>query len=138
MKIGIRVDANEIVATGHVMRCLAIAEELRKIGQELLFISADDFQRPLIEQKGFEFVSLQTDWKHMEKETERLQAVIDRYHIGLLLVDSYYVTRAYFEKIHSFTKIMYFSPVSSALSILACSSALYRVFMQSAYSSSDM
>ena len=64
MKIGIRVDANEIVATGHVMRCLAIAEELRKIGQELLFISADDFQRPLIEQKGFEFVSLQTDWKH--------------------------------------------------------------------------
>ena len=44
MKIGIRVDANEIVATGHVMRCLAIAEELRKIGQELLFISADDFQ----------------------------------------------------------------------------------------------
>ena len=78
MKIGIRVDANEIVATGHVMRCLAIAEELRKIGQELLFISADDFPRPLIEQKGFEFVSLQTDWKHMEKEIERLQAVIDR------------------------------------------------------------
>ena len=120
MKIGIRVDANEIVATGHVMRCLAIAEELRKIGQELLFISADDFQRPLIEQKGFEFVSLQTDWKHMEKETERLQAVIDRYHIGLLLVDSYYVTRAYFEKIHSFTKIMYIDDLGKEVYDVDC------------------
>ena len=120
MKIGIRVDANEIVATGHVMRCLAIAEELRKIGQELLFISADDFPRPLIEQKGFEFVSLQTDWKHMEKETERLQAVIDRYHIGLLLVDSYYVTRAYFEKIHSFTKIMYIDDLGKEVYDVDC------------------
>lgn len=120
MKIGIRVDANEIVATGHVMRCLAIAEELRKIGQELLFISADDFPRPLIEQKGFEFVSLQTDWKHMEKEIERLQAVIDRYHIGLLLVDSYYVTKSYFEKIHSFTKVMYIDDLGKEVYDVDC------------------
>ena len=28
-RIGIRVDANEIIATGHVSRCLAIAEALR-------------------------------------------------------------------------------------------------------------
>ena len=120
MKIGIRVDANEIVATGHVMRCLAIAEELRKIGQELLFISADDFPRPLIEQKGFEFVSLQTDWKHMEKEIEQLQAVIDRYHIGLLLADSYYVTRAYFERIHSFMKVMYIDDLGKEVYDVDC------------------
>lgn len=107
MRIGIRADANESVATGHVMRCLAIAEELKSLGQNPLFISADDFPRPLIEQRGFDFVSLQSDWKHMEKGIEQLQAVVDKYHIGLMLVDSYYVTKAYFEKIHSFTKAMY-------------------------------
>lgn len=107
LRIGIRADVNEIVATGHVMRCLAIAEELKNLGQNLLFISANDFPRPLIEQKGFEFVSLQSDWEHMEKEIEQLRAVVDKYHIGLMLVDSYYVTKAYFEKIHSFTKAMY-------------------------------
>lgn len=107
MRIGIRADANEIVATGHVMRCLAIAEELKNLGRNPLFISADDFPRPLIEQRGFDVVSLQSDWKHMEKETEQLRAVIDKHHIGLMLVDSYYATKTYFEKIHSFTKAMY-------------------------------
>lgn len=106
-RIGIRVDVNETIATGHVMRCLAIAEELKKTGESPLFISADNFPRLLIEQKGYEFVSLESDWRHMEEETGRLQRAINKYHIGILLVDSYNVTKAYFEKIHTFTKVIY-------------------------------
>lgn len=107
MRIGIRVDANETIATGHVMRCLAIAEELKQMGENPLFITADDFPGLLIEEKGFEVVSLRSDWRYMEKETEQIQKVIDRYHIGMLLVDSYYVTKTYFEKIHIFTRVIY-------------------------------
>lgn len=106
-RIGIRVDANETVATGHVMRCLAIAEELKKMGENPLFISADEFPRLLIEQKGYEFVSLGSDWRNMEVEIGQLQIVIDKYHIGVLLVDSYYVSKVYFEKIHTITKVLY-------------------------------
>lgn len=107
MRIGIRVDANETIATGHVMRCFAIAEELKKMGQAPLFISADDVPRSQIEQKGYDFVSLGTDWQHMEGEMEQLRMVVDEYHIEILLVDSYYVSKIYFEKIRIFTKVVY-------------------------------
>ena len=30
--IGIRVDANEIVASGHILRCITIAKEIEKVG----------------------------------------------------------------------------------------------------------
>ncbi len=106
-RVGIRVDANETIATGHVMRCMAIAEELKKLGENPLFISADEFPRLLIEGKGYEFVSLGSDWRHMEGETGQLQAVINKERIEVLLVDSYYATKAYFEKIHTFTKVIY-------------------------------
>ena len=41
-KIFIRVDANGIIATGHVMRCLSIADALRTLSVEAVFITADE------------------------------------------------------------------------------------------------
>ena len=41
-KIYIRVDMNEIIATGHVMRCLSVADAAREIGKETIFIVADE------------------------------------------------------------------------------------------------
>lgn len=39
--IGIRVDANSKIATGHMMRCLAIAGALKSMGENVIFIVAD-------------------------------------------------------------------------------------------------
>ena len=107
IRIGIRADANKTIATGHIMRCLAIAEELKRMGEKPLFISADDIPKGLIEQKGYEFVAIQSDWRNIEKEVDELHTVIKRYNIRLLLVDSYYVTKAYLDNLHIFTKVMY-------------------------------
>ena len=41
--IGIRVDANEIVASGHILRCITIAKEIEKHGETVLFFLADEY-----------------------------------------------------------------------------------------------
>ena len=37
----IRTDMNHTIATGHVMRCLAIADAAKSIGEEVTFLLAD-------------------------------------------------------------------------------------------------
>ena len=41
MKISIRTDSSIAIGTGHVMRCLTLAEELRQAGHEVTFVCRD-------------------------------------------------------------------------------------------------
>ena len=104
---GIRVDANEEAGMGHIMRCITIAKQLRKFGQEVLFFTADHYGSGLLEQEGMEYRCLETSWKDMEGETDRLRVELEKAGCSSLLVDSYYVTRKYFDKIRDLCKIIY-------------------------------
>lgn len=55
MMIAIRVDASYQIGSGHVMRCLCLAEYLRGLGMRVVFISRDHpgNLNALIEQRGF-------------------------------------------------------------------------------------
>lgn len=55
MKVAIRVDASLQIGTGHVMRCLTLAEALKKQGAELVFICREHDGHLLerIAQQGF-------------------------------------------------------------------------------------
>ncbi|VAW49779.1 hypothetical protein MNBD_GAMMA04-423, partial [hydrothermal vent metagenome] len=60
MKVVIRVDASLQIGSGHVMRCLTLAEVLKKQGGEIFFICREHTGHlmDMIQQKGFEVYAL--------------------------------------------------------------------------------
>ena len=98
-KIAIRVDANEIVATGHIMRCLTIAGAVRRQGAEVRFISADDHIRPYVSKAGFNMYVLGTAWDDMDSETDALITYLKSENIYTMFVDTYSVTEEYFRRL---------------------------------------
>ena len=47
----IRADGNEKIGMGHIMRCLTVADALRKQGEEVLFLTADEKPVKFIEER---------------------------------------------------------------------------------------
>lgn len=103
----IRVDANGTIGTGHVMRCLSIAEAFRVRGEDVTFITADNCAGEMILERGFKTICLYSVWNDLEKEINTMCQLIKEKHISLVLIDSYFVTELYLKRIHKYTKIAY-------------------------------
>lgn len=103
----IRADANETIGTGHVMRCLSIAEELRDMGETVTFLVADERSCQLINREKFPVVVLHTSWNHMDQELKKLGQLIEENQIERLLIDSYQVTEGYLTYLKEQVKTIY-------------------------------
>lgn len=103
----IRVDANEIIATGHVMRCLSIADAAKTLGEDTTFIMADKSIEQLVKSKGYKTIILHTLWNDMNQETEKILDIIEKNSISRLLIDSYQVTERYLKALSGATKVTY-------------------------------
>ncbi len=105
--IGIRADANDIVATGHIMRCITIAKQLRKRGEEICFFIADGYAVPMLEEVQMDYVCLHTEWNAMEEELPVLISELDKKECHIVLVDSYQATPDYFKQLSKRYKTVY-------------------------------
>lgn len=105
--IYIRVDMNPVIATGHVMRCLSIADEICRIGGKVVFITADECPVEMIGERGYETLILHSDWQNMEGELPQLFDLIREYEIKNLLVDSYQVTSDYLQVLKEKLQVTY-------------------------------
>lgn len=111
----IRADANSTIGSGHIMRCLSIANALRKLGENTVFITADTEAESLIISNGFEMICLNSSWEHLNDELERLKYIIDRKGIQKLLVDSYFITADYLAKLRELVKVIYIDDLSKCI-----------------------
>ena len=63
---------NCVIATGHVMRCLAVADLLRQNEIDSVFILADDNAVDVIPKKGYKYKVLNSTWNSLDDELEIL------------------------------------------------------------------
>lgn len=107
----IRADANEHIGAGHIMRCLTIAKAFAARGEALQFVTADHSADALIHCAGFENVCLNSRWQDMSDED--MGGVVREYRPKLVLVDSYSVTPAYFDRLSAEARVAYIDDLNS-------------------------
>lgn len=103
----IRTDMNPVIATGHMMRCLAIADELKRLGNQVTFFVSDSQAENLLKERGHAYCVLGTRWDDKDSEIPVIQALISEKHVKCLLIDSYQVTAAYLRAVRERTKTVY-------------------------------
>ena len=121
--IGIRCDANSIIASGHMMRCLTVAKEIVRQGHSVAFFVADEESEGAFRSMAAdsfkdspEAVSvtvLGTRWQDMEGELSALGKELSAKNISVLLVDSYKVSVTYFEKLKELCRVAYFDDLKA-------------------------
>ncbi len=105
--LGIRVDANEYIATGHVMRCMSIARQVEKLNEDVLFIVSDDMAENLVLQNNFKCILINNEWNQKSLEIDKLVDIISQYNITKMLVDSYDIDYNYLYEINKHCKLIY-------------------------------
>lgn len=102
-----RADSNTKIASGHIMRCLSIADELRSRGNKVTFISADNNSESMVSSAGFPLIVLNSKWDNLKSEIPAMQKLLSDYPNSLLIIDTYQATKNYIRDLVSFAKICY-------------------------------
>ncbi len=105
--IWIRADANKEIGSGHVMRCLSVATALRKMGESVCFVVADENPVGLIQSKGFDCKVLHSDYTDLERESDSFRKAIEAEKPAFLLVDSYFATAEYLRALQKSVPVGY-------------------------------
>ncbi|HEX5792517.1 MAG TPA: UDP-2,4-diacetamido-2,4,6-trideoxy-beta-L-altropyranose hydrolase, partial [Rheinheimera sp.] len=95
MKILFRADASTRIGSGHVMRCLTLAQTLTKLGAECHFVcrQTDGNLNDLICQQGYQLYTLAGTADEQQDAAQTLQQLRQSYQ--LLIVDHYALAQQY-------------------------------------------
>ncbi len=134
--VGIRVDSNSIIATGHMMRCITIAKAIVRAGGSVTFFIADEESEILLRENVRELskigvVVLHSAWDDLESELPVLIEQLQLRGINMLLVDSYKVTYDYFKAISRVCRTAYIDDLHEGIypvDVLINYSGYYDIF----------
>ncbi|MBH0067368.1 UDP-2,4-diacetamido-2,4,6-trideoxy-beta-L-altropyranose hydrolase [Pseudoalteromonas sp. NZS100] len=117
MRVVFRVDASIHIGSGHVMRCLVLAQELKHIGYDVLFATRAQKAdlNTLISRRGFELIALQKPyewsipnhssdyaaWLQVSEEQDSLDFINRVKYADLVIVDHYGIGIIWHETIKS-------------------------------------
>lgn len=90
-----RADGNPDIGLGHIMRCISIADAGQALGEDCLFIMAGNYFEDIIKEHGYGVIVLNTDYRNMLSELDRMSELIRIYRPSALFLDSYQVSSSY-------------------------------------------
>lgn len=91
-----RTDANEAIASGHVMRCLALAGAFRSAGENVLFLTSDEIAAAVARARGYRAEVLGVDWRNLSAEVPTVRSLLQQESaLPLYIVDTYSITADY-------------------------------------------
>lgn len=102
-----RADGNQWIGTGHIMRCLSLADALREYNENIVFVTAEPYLRGLIQTRGYLCEVLGTAYDDMEEELSAFLPLLEREQPKLVILDSYFATPEYMKAIKSIMKLLY-------------------------------
>lgn len=102
-----RVDGNYIIGTGHIMRCLSLADAFQEKGIDSAFITAEPYMQCEFQRRGYESLVLNSAYDHMEEELPVLLPLLEEKQPACVILDSYFVTPKYMTAIRSEFLLVY-------------------------------
>lgn len=109
----IRTDMNQTIATGHMMRCLSIADAAKIQGEDTTFLLSDEQAVKFLQKRGYQYKILYTKWNEMEEELPTLLKVAEELSIKAVLIDSYQVTYNYLKRLSAAVKTFYIDDLNA-------------------------
>lgn len=109
----IRVDGNHQIGTGHIMRCLSLADALREQGGKITFVTAEPYFQRLIQTRGYPCTVLGTAYDRMEEELPVFLPILEWERPELVILDSYFVTPQYMEAIRNISRLLYIDDLNA-------------------------
>ena len=111
--IYIRTDANIEVATGHIMRCVTIAERLEDIGESVCFLLCEEESKMFVDGK-FDYIMLKTDFYDNEAEVREILKIIKgQSKTKKILLDLYKFDASYMKQLGKSVKLITFDDMFS-------------------------
>lgn len=104
----IRADGSAKIGAGHLMRCLTIADELRKLvdRRQILFVCADQQSAELALKRGYQAFLLWSDPCDMESELPAWSRIpVKNKGTSVIIVDSYHVTCRYLQELREYGSV---------------------------------
>lgn len=103
----IRADGNPQIGTGHIMRCLSLADAFRERGKTSVLILAETYMQTLVEKRGYECLVLGSKYDRMEEELPILLPLLEEKQPSCVLLDSYFVTPEYMRAVRAKAPLVY-------------------------------
>lgn len=102
-----RADSNNIIAGGHIMRCMAIAKAMIDSGEKICFLVADENPVPVLSENGLNYFVLHSDWQDLLTDVEQVITLLKKENNPILLIDTYSISKDYVEKLKPFARVVY-------------------------------